>query len=275
MSDGESAKVMIVWELLFQVSTMLRTIFLYLILSSAFNYAHASSETLHIAAASNFKSTLLLLVQHFKQQGHKKITVSYGSTGKLYAQIIHGAPYDIFLAADTARPKRLETQGLLITGSRFNYAQGRLALISINKQSPPLLQLKSSNFSHLAIANPKLAPYGLAAQQVLQRLDLWQIYQKKIVRGENIAQTLLFTHSGNAQLGFIALTQLKEMADKHNYWIPPDDWYTAINQQAGLLKHGQTNATAKAFLLFLKSDASQRIIKESGYYLPLLAEDLE
>lgn len=226
----------------------------------------AYSEPLQVAVASNFKAPLESLARLFeKQQGHK-ITVISGATGKHYGQILQGAPFDVFLAADCKRPELLEQQGKIVENSRFTYAIGQLALYSPKHPHPSADYLKQSLFSHLAIANPRLAPYGVAAQQYLEHLELWQPLQAKLVRGENINQAWQFVHSGNAEAGLLALSQLiqADIATEYYYRVPTA-FYTPIIQQGVIIRSGRL---ATAFTEFLQSDAARRVIAGSGYDLP-------
>lgn len=228
---------------------------------------------LRIAVATNFSRTATVLAEQFEQQTGHRIRIAFGSTGKHYAQIKHGAPFDIFFAADERRPALLEKEGIAIAGSRFTYAQGRLVLWSPNKNliDAKAAVLNTGNFRKLAIANPKLAPYGLAAKEVLQARGLWEKLQPRLVRGENIGQTYQFVRTGNAQLGFIAAAQVfsnngyDEGKSTGSYWEPLQSLYTPIIQQAVLIKDTQTT---RAFIKFVKSDAALSMIQANGYYIP-------
>ncbi len=228
-----------------------------------------SAEEIHIAVASNFSPILKIISQHFEQKtGHKIILVS-GSSGKHYAQIINGAPFELYFSADTKRPYLLDKQGLIQAGSRFTYAIGKLVLWSpqtdlVDKDAQVL---HTAKFRYLAVANPKLAPYGKAAQQVLMEYGLWHKLRSRMVRGENIGQTFQFVKSGNAELGFVAFSQIKSPDNriKGSFWRVPESLYTAIEQQAVLLKD---NNTARAFLNYIKQDEAQNIIHSFGYGIP-------
>lgn len=227
------------------------------------------AEPVRIAVASNFTHAMQDLEKAFEQQSEHEIELIFGSTGKIYAQIIHGAPFDAFFAADSAGPERLEQDGRIQPGSRFTYAVGRIVLWSPDGQLhlDKGLALENAEFRHLAIANPKLAPYGKAAQQVLQAQGVWDSLQDKIVRGENIGQTFQFVVSGNAELGFVALSQLKSQSGESsaNVWLVPAQLYDPIEQQAVQL----SNKTAvTAFIDFVKSDTARRIIQRYGYSTP-------
>lgn len=221
-----------------------------------------------VAAAANFTATLETLAPVFKNTTGHTLIASYGSTGKLYAQIEHGAPYQVFLAADRARPQRAEQQGLAVPGSRFTYATGKLVLWSANSdafdQGDQYLQ--NAAFTHLAIANPKTAPYGMAAQQALEYLQRWQQLQSKLVRGDSIAQTFQFVASGNADAGLIAQAQLVSwQGPPGSLWPVPQGWYQPIEQQAVLLTRASDNIAANVFMDFLKSAHARQIIAAHGY----------
>ena len=234
--------------------------------------APAFAGEVTVAVASNFLSPFKQLVPEFEREsGHHVRTVS-GSTGKLYAQILHGAPFDVFLAADSARPRRLEKDGQAVAGTRFTYAQGKIVLWSadpkrIGTDGKNILHRR--NFRHLALANPKTAPYGKAAVTALQRLNLWEALSPVIVRGENIGQTFQFVATGNAEIGLVALSQVMDprLTIKGSQWRVPEDLYDAIDQDAVLLTHGQSNPAARALLRFLQSDRARRIIQLYGYGL--------
>lgn len=227
------------------------------------------ADTLRVAVASNFAATAQALAERFEQTSDHRIKLAFGSTGKHYGQIVHGAPFDAFLAADAERPRRLEAEGRAITGTRFTYAIGRLALWS---PIPGLVDsagqvLGSDRYTHLAIANPRLAPYGMAAQQVLQRLQLWESLQNRLIRGENIGQTFRFVKGGGAQLGFVALSQVRHPDEpaSGSLWLPPAGYYTPIEQQAVLLNE---KPAARAFLQFLASAPARALIRAHGYETP-------
>ena len=241
----------------------------------AFFLLHVSdalAKELRIAVASNFLLPLKALSKNFKEStGHKVVVIS-GSTGKLYAQIKQGAPFDILLAADSIRPELLEKEGIGVPGSRFTYAVGRLALWSADSTLPlknDLQVLNHKNFRYLAIANPKTAPYGKAAEQVLRKKGFWEQIQNRLVRGENISQTFQFVMTGNADIGFIALSQLRKNQGLGFSWIVPQEWHDPIQQQCILLKRAKTNKAAQQFLNFIKSNRIQKQIESYGYSLKL------
>jgi molybdate transport system substrate-binding protein len=225
------------------------------------------SETLRIAVAANFTGATQELVSRFEQRSGHELKVSFGSTGKLYAQITHGAPFALFLAADEARPARLIQEGLAVAGSRTTYARGRLVLWSADEKriTEGADELRQGAFRRLAIANPQTAPYGLAAQQVLQHLGLWNQLSGALVRGDSIAQTFQFTATGNAELGLVAASQVKAWPHKGSLWEIPQGYYQSIAQQVVLLKHGEESDAAKDFLQFLQSDEARAVIRDFGY----------
>ncbi|MES9971280.1 MAG: molybdate ABC transporter substrate-binding protein [Candidatus Thiodiazotropha sp.] len=221
-----------------------------------------------LAVAANFIGANREIAPLFEAATGHTTRISYGSTGKLYAQIEHGAPFELFLAADTERPIKAEEEGLAVAGSRFVYAKGKLVLWSAR---PALFNdaegfLKQGDFKHIALANPKTAPYGLAAQQVMNQLGVLGSLTPKLVRGESIAQAFQFTATGNAELGFVAMAQIKEwQGEAGTLWEIPSEYYSPIAQAAVLLKKGQTNPAATAYLEFLKSDVAREVIERYGY----------
>jgi molybdate transport system substrate-binding protein len=225
----------------------------------------ATADEIQVAVASNFASPIKHLAQKFEETTGHKVTLVFGATGRHYAQIINGAPFDAYFAADQKRPQRLEKSGLTQPQSRFTYAIGKLVLWSPRSDfiDPQGNILQSGKFTHLAIANPALAPYGRAARQVLEKRHNWQRLLPRIVRGENIGQAFQFVKSGNAQLGFVALSQIKNA--NGSLWQPPQNSYDQIEQQAVQLR---PNPVARAFLAFIKSADGRAIIKSFGYGVP-------
>lgn len=231
----------------------------------------AMAKSIHVAVASNFTHTMAELVEEFEKKSSEKIVLSFGSSGKFYAQIKQGAPYQLFFSGDQAKPLALEKDQEIVSGSRFTYAYGRLALWSSQSRFDfkTRARLISGDFNKLALANPKLAPYGLAAQQVLNGLELNKTTQSKWVQGENIAQTFQFVGTGNADLGFVALSQLlNKQVDTNSYWLVPQNMYQPIKQDVVLLKRAENSAGAKALLQFIRSDIAKDIIRSKGYTLP-------
>ncbi|MBQ0745105.1 MAG: molybdate ABC transporter substrate-binding protein [Marinobacter sp.] len=228
--------------------------------------AHAAD--VRLAVAANFTDTARDLIAAFGEATGLETVASYGSTGKLYAQIEHGAPFDVFLAADSRRPELLEENGQGVGGTRFTYAKGKLALWSSvpGTFEDPKAWLESGGFARLAIANPKTAPYGLAAQQVLSELGVWESLQSRLVRGDSIAQTFQFVATTNAQSGFVALSQVRAWDEKGgSLWLIPQAYYSPIKQQAILLTRSETKNAAHQWLEFLRGDEARGIIEESGY----------
>lgn len=222
-----------------------------------------------VAVASNFFTTAQALALAFERRGVHQVILSPGATGRHYAQIVHGAPFDVFLAADAERPRKLEKAGLAIKGSRFTYAVGRLVLWSLR---PGFVDgkgkiLATERFAHLALANPRLAPYGRAAKETLQCLGLWKRLQPRLVQGENAAQAFHFVTSGAAQLGFAAASQIVSLkaGEKGSFWRVPRHCHGPILQQAVVL---HDTAAAQAFAAFLRNPAARAIIKARGYDLP-------
>lgn len=231
-------------------------------------YAHAGEATL--AVASNFLEPVQSLAQTFEQQTGHKLRISAGSTGKLYAQIVHGAPFDMFLAANSREPQRLEAAGKTIAGSRFTYALGRLALWapSLYTDGMSLEQaLRDTQVQRVSMANPKTAPYGAAAMEALEKLHLLSSLKGKIIRGENVSQAYQYVASGAAQVGFVALSQMKssKAPAEPSYWLVPHELYSPIEQQAVLLLDAKDNAAAQEFYAFLKSPQARSAIEGFGY----------
>ena len=228
----------------------------------------ARAEQVRVAVASNFTHAAQALAIQFERDSGHKVTLIFGSTGKHYAQIKNGAPFDLFLAADQRRPQLLESEGKTI-GNRITYAIGQLVLWSPNTDyvDSKGAVLGSNSFKRLAIANPRLAPYGKAAQQVLESKQLWRSLLRKMVRGENIAQAYQYVKSGNAQLGFVAYSQLKkpQQAIDGSYWRIPTDLHDPIEQQAVLLNNSDA---AQAFFNYLSSEAAKTLIRNHGYSTP-------
>lgn len=249
---------------LYRLSTI---VFLTATLLLASNQARA--DIIHVAVASNFNNAITELASRFETTSEHQITLIFGSTGKHYAQIKHGAPFDLFFAADARRPQLLEEEGLAEPGSRFTYALGKLVLWSPQPDlvDPKGKMPKNGTFRYLSIANPKLAPYGRATEEVLQASGLWKSLHGKMVRGENIGQALQFVRSGNAELGFVAYSQIKRPGHPviGSYWEIPQSLYTPITQQAVLLKEGRA---ARDFLAYMHSEEAQTTIRSYGYTTP-------
>jgi molybdate transport system substrate-binding protein len=224
--------------------------------------------TVRLAVAANFQPVVDELVGPFERASGHRLLVTGGSTGKLAAQIEQGAPFDVLLAADAARPERLEQQGLAVAGSRFTYARGRLVLWSATRgQRLGAHTLRSAAFAHLAIADPVAAPYGAAAIEVLSKLGLSQRLAPKLVRGESIGQTYAFVASGAAEVGFVALSQVVR-DEKGSRWLVPEELHAPIEQQAVLLAHAADAGAARSFLAFLRGSDARRVVHGFGYEVP-------
>lgn len=229
----------------------------------------AFAEQVSVAVAANFSAPMKHIAQQFQQETGHTATLSFGATGQFYAQISNGAPFHVLLAADSKTPARLVKENLGVAGSQFTYAVGKLALYSAEpgRVDSEGNVLKTGNFNKLAVANPKLAPYGQAATQVLQALGLAQAVAPKLVEGANIGQAYQFVASGNATLGFVALSQILHNGKirSGSAWVVPGGFYSPINQDAVLLNNGHNNAAAKALLAYLKSDSARTVIESFGY----------
>ena len=232
--------------------------------------ASASAEEVRVAVATNFLATAKEIISHFEQDTAHVAVLSSGSSGKLYVQIKNGAPFDVFFSADVERPALLEEEGFAVRGSRFTYAVGRLTLWSAD---PDLIDkngkavLSDGTFERLALANPKTAPYGTAAQNTLQALGFWGHVKDRIVQGENIGQTFQFVFSTNAELGFVALSQVLngKINGAGSRWDVPEGLHDPLRQQAVLLVNGQGNDAARAFLSYVKGPTALTIIQRFGY----------
>lgn len=234
--------------------------------------AAAKADDVHAAVAANFTTAIKKLAPIFEKQTGHKLVASFGASGKLYAQISNGAPFDLLLSADDTTPKKLIADGLADTTSYFIYARGRLSLWS---PTPGYVDqagaiLTSDRFSRIAIANPKTAPYGQAAIELLTTRNLLTQLQPKFVMGENIAQTQQFVASGNVPLGFIALAQVMALpaTERGSYWVVPADQHEPIDQGAVILTSAKSRAAADAFFAFLKSAEAVAVIQALGYETP-------
>jgi molybdate transport system substrate-binding protein len=231
--------------------------------------APAIAADTQVAVAANFTAPAKDIAAAFSAKTGDHAILSFGSSGQFYTQISHGAPYEVFLSADADRPKRAEQDGLAVPGTRFSYAIGRLVLWSA---TPGLvddkgLVLARGGFAKLAIADPATAPYGLAAVQTLTKLGLYQQLQPKIVTGTSITQAYDFVRTGAAEVGFVALSQV--ISDTSgSRWVAPESDHDPIDQEAVLLKTGDANPAARAFLTFLKGPEAREIIKRYGYGVP-------
>ena len=231
----------------------------------------ARADEVQVAVAANFAGPMQKIAAAFEQNTGHKALLAMGSTGKFYAQIKNGAPFEVLLSADDETPARLAKEGSAVDSSRFTYAIGKLVLWSAK---PALVDdkgevLKQGQFAHLALANPKLAPYGQAAVDALKALGLHDTLAAKFVTGENIAQTYQFISTGNAELGFVALSQVYDNGKlkSGSAWVVPQSLFSPIRQDAVLLNKGKDNPAAAALLTFLKSEPARAIIAASGYSL--------
>ena len=233
--------------------------------------SQALAEQVQVAVATNFTAPLQAIAAEFEKDTGHSVVASFGATGQLYAQIQHGAPFEMLFSADASTPARLDSEGQGVSGSRFTYAVGSLVLWSA---TPGYLDgsdaaLKANQFRRLAIAEPKTAPYGLAAIQVLEKLGLTEAVQGKLVTGQSIAKALHFIATGNAELGFVALSQVYQdgQLSSGSAWIVPAELHTPIRQDALILKKGEHNPAAAAFMDYIKGEKAARIIQSYGYRL--------
>ena len=249
---------------------------LMLALASVHFFTLVQAGEVTVAVAANFTAPMQKIVQAFEQDTGHKAQVALGATGKFYAQIKNGAPFAVLLAADDETPARLEKEGVAVAGTRFTYATGRLALWS---KQPNLVDdkgevLRSPNLDKrgihkIAMADPKLAPYGAAAMEVIHKLGVQASVTPKLVQGESIGQTYQFVSTENAQLGFVALSQISfdGRIAQGSAWVVPQDLHTPLKQDAVLLNAGKDNAAAVALLKYLQSDSAKTIIRRYGYAL--------
>jgi len=249
-------------------------ILIYLIFSNVY-----AAETIRVATASNFLSPLKKLKNLYESESEHVLKISSGSTSKLYAQIINGAPYDIFLSADQSTVRKLIKNGEAIANTEFVYAIGKLVLWSAMKERTALLlqnDFQNLQFKHLAIANPKLAPYGRAAIEVIKNLKLNDKLHSRLVYGENIGQTFQFVYSGNAKLGLVALSQIMQLKEVGPYWEVPLHLYQPLKQSAVLLNRANGNIAAKSFMRFLESSkVQQELSSKYGYLSATMSTTLE
>lgn len=231
----------------------------------------ARAEEVRVAVAANFLETLRALEPVFAQATEHRILTTAGSTGLLYAQIRNGAPFDVLLAADGERPRLLVAEGFGAEADVFTYAYGRLALWSAAQgrvDAATLGNIAAEEFRWLAIAEPSVAPYGAAAREVLEGLGAWDAVQSRLVRGQNVAQTLAMVDTGNAELGFIALAQALAYTGEASWAAVPHELHAPIRQDAVVLNRGAGNPAARAFAEFLRSSAAAEIIEQRGYVVP-------
>lgn len=244
---------------------------IFLLCTVAFSLFARADEVL-VAVAANFAAPMQKIASAFEQISGHRVILSLGGTGKLYAQIVNGAPFEVFLSADQATTQRLEQEGFAVKGSQFTYAIGKLVLWS---SDPKLVDvggtiLKRGDFQRLAVANPKTAPYGAAAFSVLRQLDLLSQLQARLVQGENIGQTYQFVATGAAQLGFVALSQVMSEGSliAGSVWRVPENFYQPIRQNALLLNKGKNHKAAQELLTYLKGVNAQAVMLGYGYATP-------
>lgn len=225
------------------------------------------AEEIKLAVAANFLKPIRVIAEKFEKETGNAVKISAGSTGKLYAQIKKGAPFDAFLAANSREPERLETEGDIVPGSLFVYAIGQLVLWSHQKGVDPKKMLLDADYQHIALANPKLAPYGKAAIETMEKLGVMSAAEPKLIKCETVSQAHQFAVIGNVELSFFAYSQIAmaDEADKGSSWIVPADQHSKIAQAAVLLKAGETNKAASDFLAFLKTEPVRKLIVEYGY----------
>ena len=229
----------------------------------------ACADEVQVAVAANFTAPMQKIAAEFEKDTGHKVQLAFGSTGKFYAQIKNGAPFEILLAADDTTPEKLEKEGVGVANTRFTYAIGKLVLWS---SRPGFVDekgevLKKGDFKHVSIANPKLAPYGQAAIETLTALKLLDAIQPKFVQGENISQTHQFIATGNAELGFIALSQVMKDGKiaEGSAWVVPSSLHQPIRQDAVLLENGKGKAAPAALMKYLAGDKARAVIKSFGY----------
>lgn len=240
-----------------------------LLLSTITWSAPAISAQAQVAVAANFAAPMQAVAERLTRTTGHTLRITQGSTGKLYAQIRNGAPFDALLAANTEAPEQLERDGLAVPGTRFTYATGKLVLWSARagRVDADGAVLRRADLGKVAYANPKTAPYGLAAQEVMSAMGLSERLASRLVMGESIGQTYTFVHSGNADVGFVALSQVMEsgQVQSGSLWQPPQHLYTPIRQDAVLLQRGADNPAAQALMRLLKSPEIRALIQSYGY----------
>ena len=246
----------------------LLAVFVLSVAGPIFAASAARAGEVKVAVAANFTEAAKEIGALFeKATGHKAV-FSFGATGQFYTQITQDAPFDVFLAADQEHPRKAVTDGFAVLDSIFTYATGKIVLFSNNKDLVKgEATLKDGGFSKIAIANPAIAPYGVAAVETMKKLGVYDTLKPRIVQGNNIAQTFQFVATGNAELGFVALSQVVGN-DEGSRWIVPQALYKIIAQDAVLLKKGVGNVAATAFIAFLKSPEARQIEEKYGYGVP-------
>jgi molybdate transport system substrate-binding protein len=250
------------------MNRLYRLIALGLVAAGASTTAPALAADINVAVAANFTEPAKEIAALFERKTGNKVVFSFGASGQFYTQITQDAPFQVFLSADQERPEKAESEGFAVPGSRFTYAVGKLVLWS---RDPNLVKgestLKDGTFTKIAIANPVAAPYGTAAIETMKALNVYEMLQPKIVQGNSIAQTFQFVDTGNAELGFVALSQVIERKEGSR-WLVSNSLYSPIKQDGVLLKKGANNEAAKAFLDFLKGPEAAAIESKFGYGTP-------
>jgi len=244
-----------------------------LFLSVLMHVSAAQAAEVRVAVASNFVVPMQHIAKLFEHDTGHKLVLGSAASGTLYTRIVAGEPFDVFVAADEDAPKRLTQDGLAVGGSRFVYAVGKLALWSVQ---PDLVDAKGSvlrngNYARLAIANYRFSPYGVAAKQTLEKLAMWNGLQRKLTKGDDVAQAFALAESENVDLAFVAISQVHQdgkLTRKGSLWVVPDELHAPIRQSAVLLSKAKDNAAAQALLEFLKSKKATVLIREFGYDLP-------
>lgn len=240
-------------------------------LLAVFALGTAQAAEVQVAVAANFTAPIQAIAADFEKDTGHKLVAAYGATGQFYTQIKNGAPFEVFLSADDSAPQKLENEGDAVKGSRFTYAIGTLALWSAKQGyvDSKGQVLKDNQYQHLSIANPKAAPYGLAATQVLAKLGLSEKVKDKLVEGQNITQAYQFVSTGNAELGFVALSQIYKdgKVSSGSAWIVPAQMHDPIKQDAVILNKGKDNPAAQALVDYLKGPKAAAIIQSYGYQL--------
>lgn len=241
------------------------------LMAGLFLSAPLQAAELSVAVAANFTAPMQKIAAAFEKETGHKLALSFGSTGKFYAQIKNGAPFEVLFAADDETPARLEQEGQSVAGTRFTYAIGKLVLWS---KQPGLVDgkgevLRTGSFERIALADPKLAPYGAAAMQTLTQLGLADTLSSKFVQGENIGQTYQFVATQNAPLGFVALSQVyaEGRLTEGSAWMVPETLYEPIRQDALILAKGKDNTAAAELMRYLQGDAAKAVIRSYGYGL--------
>lgn len=243
-----------------------------LLLLAALSTSTLRADEVRVAVAANFTAPMQKISAEFERDTGHTASLVFGSSGKFFAQVVNGAPFDVFLSADAETPARLEQDRHAVSGSRFTYAVGRLALWSAlkDKVDGQGKVLKEGEFRHVALPNPKTSPYGAAAIEVMQKLGVLATLQTKFVLAENVSQAYQFSASGNAEVAFVALAQIwkdGKLTTEGSAWVIPPEIHATLRQDAVLLSHGRSNPAASALLGYLKSDKVRNIVKSYGYDL--------